>query len=124
MDPKYRSQYEPNYWIYKNEIKITNPKYINEENTLPNNLLETVTAFLQLCPNYNENIEKINKLETRSNKLIDFYNYGFNRLYYSMCNSTYDFDMFMYKVIPQSIRMLNEIYMELFAEPFTTLANI
>ena len=41
-----------------------------------------------------------------------------------MCNSTNDFDVFMQKVLIQSIQMLNQIYEELFGEPFTDLANL
>ena len=127
IDPYYRSQYLSDYWIltkYPNLPKLTNKKYINNENTLPNNLFETVIAFLELSPNYRENLNKITNLKTQSNQTIDYYNYHFNRHYYTMCNSTNNFDMFMYKVVPQSVRMLNEIYEELFKEPFTTLANL
>jgi len=124
LNPEYRSQYTSNYWVYRNTLKLTNPEHINDENTLPNNLFETVKAFLELCPNYIDNLNKINQLETQSNQMIDFYNFHYNRHYYSMCNSTNDFDMFMYKVIPQSIRMLNQIYQALFGEQFTTLANL
>ena len=124
LDPELRALYIPNFWIYRNDFKLTNRKYINDDNTLPNNLFETVKAFLQLCPNYKENLEKIVKLETQSNQIIDFYNYHYNRHYYTMSNSSNDFDMFMYKVVPQSIRMLNQIYEELFGELFTDLANL
>ncbi len=38
-----------------------------------------------------------------------------------MANTTNDFDMFMYKVLGQTIRMINEIYIELFGELFVQL---
>jgi hypothetical protein len=124
LDPQYRSQYIRDYYVCTNNPnipKLTNPKYINSENTLPNNLFETIKAFLNLCPNYTENLNKINKITIESNQILDFYNYKYNKLYFTMCRLTNDFDMFMYKVLGQSIRMINEYYMVLFNQPFVSL---
>ena len=81
LDPELRAQYISDYWTltkYPSMPKLTNRKYINDDNTLPSNLFETVKAFLLLCPNYKENLEKIVKLETQSNQIIDFYNFHYN----------------------------------------------
>ncbi len=124
LNPEYRSQYILDYYIntsYPNIPKLTNPKYINKENTLPNNIFETIKSFLLLSPKYRENFDKINKIQTQSNQILDFYNFYFNKHYSTMANTTNDFDMFMYKVLGQTIRMINEIYIELFGELFVQL---
>lgn len=127
LDPKYRSKYIDDYFIktnYENPSHLTNPKYINKSNTLPNNLFETVKSFLKLCPNYKQNYDKIFNIQYRANPILDYFNYAFNRYYFTMSRVTNDFDMFMYKVLAQAIEMLNEIYMVLFNENFSDLEGI
>lgn len=121
LNPKYRSEYIDDYYIdtgYPSIPKLTNPKYINLENTLPNNIYETIKAFLQLSPNHEVNVDKIRNMQTQSNQTLDFYNYQYNKYYKTMCNSTNDFDVFVSKTLALTIRMVNEYYMTLFNEPF------
>lgn len=124
LNPQYRTQYLDDYYIntkYPSLPKITNPKYINKTNTLPFNIIETIFAFLRLCPDHEINIGKINNIQIQSNPILDFYNYHFNRYYYTMCTSSNNFDTFMIKSLDQTIRMVNEIYGVLFGEQFAEL---
>lgn len=125
LNPDLRSQYIPDYWIhtgYEHMPKHTNPKYyIKKADTLPNSLFETIKQFLKLCPNFNENLEKINKIQVQQNQILDYYNFYFNKSYSTMCRHTNDFNRFMLKELHPAIAMCNEYYQVLFGEPLTTI---
>ena len=95
--------------------------YINLEHTLPDNIYETIKSFLQLCPNYKANVDKIYNMKTQSNQTLDFYNYHYNKHYKTMCKSTNDFNVFMPKALALTIRMINEYYITLFNEVFAEI---
>ena len=122
LKPELRAQYIPDYWVDTGRDdmpKLTNPIYINKSNTLPNSLFETIKEFLRLCPNFIENLDKINKLEVQQNQILDYYNYYFNKNYATMCRTTNDFNKFMIQSMYKSILMCNSFYQALFNEPFT-----
>ncbi len=125
LNPELRSQYIPDYWInsiYQSAPKLTNPKYyIKKADTLPNSLFETIKEFLNLCPNYSENLDKINKIQVQQNQILDYYNYYFNKSYSTMSRHTNDFKKFVNRTTHDSIAICNEYYQVLFGEPLTTI---
>lgn len=123
LKPELRAQYHSDYWIdsiYQSAPKLTNPKYfIRKADTLPNSLFETIKEFLNLCPNYSENLGKINKIQVQENQILDYYNFYFNKSYSTMSRHTNDFNKFVNRETHNSIAMCNEYYQVLFDEPFT-----
>ena len=120
MDSKYRSKYIDDYFVKKFDQLLPNRKYFNKENTLPNNLFETIKTLLSLVDNSKSLVDKIRNIIIENNQLLDYYNYHYNKRQHSFF-STNDFDIFMRKVLDLSIRMINDIYNVLFGCDFSII---